>query len=163
MGNTFHIRISHAFAHLQVFGSLRFKPRASTSTSPSKRMIIQRHSIRSLSTMIKQPKNWKKLAPAPKPGTLTVAAQPSLPKLPVPTLNDTFTKLRRSLIPIAHTKEELLAVEQKISEFENGIAPELQKRLLKRHSETDHWLEEWWDAIAYNGYRDSVRTLRIDR
>ncbi|KAL5512913.1 hypothetical protein ACEPAH_3311 [Sanghuangporus vaninii] len=106
--------------------------------------------------MSKPPANWKRTAPAPPSGTVTFAAQSSLPRLPVPALKDTLTRLRRSLVPLAHTKDELRNTEQKIAQFENGLAPVLQTRLEKRQKETQHWLEEWWDLYSYMGYRDSV-------
>ncbi|EJD07249.1 carnitine acetyl transferase [Fomitiporia mediterranea MF3/22] len=106
--------------------------------------------------MSKPPAHWKRSAPGPPSGSLTVAGQHALPKLPVPTLADTLARLRRSLQPFAHSQDELHAAEKNITEFENGIAPVLQERLEKRQQETEHWLEEWWDTGAYMGYRDSV-------
>ena len=40
----------------------------------------------------------------------------------------------------------------------SAYARELQDRLQKRSEEPGrvHWLEEWWDDLAYLGYRDSV-------
>ena len=59
---------------------------------------------------------------------------------------------------MAWSHEEYNAVERKIDEFAVGIGPELQRRLQARAHEPGrlHWLEEWWDDIAYMGYRDSV-------
>jgi hypothetical protein len=34
--------------------------------------------------------------------------------------------------------------------------------LLERDAERKHWLEGWWDDIAYLGYRDSVCTSHTD-
>ena len=111
---------------------------------------------RSLSSMAKPPSNWKRAAPSPPSGTVTFAAQETLPRLPVPNLADTLARLRRSLQPLAHTQDELRAVERKIAEFEHGIGPTLQARLQQRQKEKEHWLEEWWDNWSYMGYRDSV-------
>ncbi|THH05513.1 hypothetical protein EW145_g4738 [Phellinidium pouzarii] len=103
------------------------------------------------------PANWKRLAPRPSViDGAAVSAQDSLPRLPVPALTDTLTRLRSSLQPLAHGIDELRATEQKILDFERGLAGELQARLLERQKETQHWLEEWWDNGAYMGYRDSV-------
>lgn len=99
---------------------------------------------------------WKARAPGPPAGSAIATAQNSLPRLPVPALEDTFTRLRRSLQPLAHSPDELRATERKIRDFEAGLASELQTRLLKRQKTTEHWLEEWWDNGAYMGYRDSV-------
>jgi carnitine O-acetyltransferase len=108
--------------------------------------------------MASPPENWKYRALGPPAETVTVAAQGQLPRLPVPELKDTFARLRRSLKPLAKSDEELAETEKKVKKFEDGLATVLQERLLKRQKETLHWLEEWWDAGAYNGYRDSVRS-----
>ncbi|TFK26188.1 carnitine acetyl transferase [Coprinopsis marcescibilis] len=103
-----------------------------------------------------RPANWKDLAPEALPGTTTYASQPSLPKLPVPKLEETATRLKETLRPIAWSEEEYKAVLKKIDEFATGKGPELHTRLLKRNAESKHWLESWWDDAGYLGYRDSV-------
>lgn len=102
--------------------------------------------------------SWKTKAPTSLPNTLTFAAQSSLPKLPVPPLADSLTRLKESLRPLAWTQEELLAAGRKIDEFgsSTGMGRILQQRLEGRAKETDHWLEEWWDDAGYLAYRDSV-------
>ncbi|KZT27937.1 acyltransferase ChoActase/COT/CPT [Neolentinus lepideus HHB14362 ss-1] len=131
-------------------------------------MVILFHSLRSwnppLSEFLRagarrmstRPSNWKKLAPAPPPGTITFASQGALPKLPVPELSATVKRLKESLKPLAWTENEYDITVQKIDEFAEGPALELQQRLLKRQNETEHWLEQWWDDGGYLGYRDSV-------
>lgn len=104
----------------------------------------------------KPPLNWKRSAPGPPASSVTAAGQSELPQLPVPAVPDTLTRLRRSLQPLTRSPDELAATNRKIGDFENGIAAELQRRLLQRAQETDHWLEEWWDRNAYMAYRDSV-------
>lgn len=108
--------------------------------------------------MTTAPKNWKSLAPPPPPGTITFRDQSSLERLPVPKLDATLAKLRRSLKAIAWNDEEYRISERKVDEFANGLGPVLQCRLEERREEPgrEHWLEEWWDSGAYNGYRDSV-------
>jgi carnitine O-acetyltransferase len=105
----------------------------------------------------RRPSNWKEQAPEPLPGTLTFASQSSLPKLPVPKLEDTLGRFKESLKPIAWTEEEFKAAAQKIDEFGAGKGKELHERLLKHDQGTKHWLESWWDDGGYLGYRDSVR------
>ncbi|TFK51836.1 acyltransferase ChoActase/COT/CPT [Heliocybe sulcata] len=114
---------------------------------------LLRASARRMST---RPADWKKLAPAPPPGTITFASQSTLPKLPVPELSKTVARLKESLKPLAWTENEYDLTVAKIDEFAHGPAPELQKRLNKRREETEHWLEQWWDDGAYLSYRDSV-------
>lgn len=104
-----------------------------------------------------RPANWKELAPAPHPGP-TFAAQSSLPKLPVPELPETLAKLKESLRPIARDENEWEKISRRIDKFGHGPGPKLQEMLLQRARERQHWLEEWWDDLAYLGYRDSVST-----
>jgi carnitine O-acetyltransferase len=106
--------------------------------------------------MSHRPPSWKRRAPGPPPGSALVAGQDALPHLPVPDLTSTIARLRLSLQPLAHTPEELAATNRKIAEFENGIAKELQARLVQRAKETDNWLEEWWDAYAHLADREPV-------
>ncbi|PFH51868.1 hypothetical protein AMATHDRAFT_58398 [Amanita thiersii Skay4041] len=103
-----------------------------------------------------RPANWKAAAPEALPGSLTFASQQTLPKLPVPDLDQTLSKLKESLKPIAWSDQEYLAVERKIDDFASGKGRELHTQLLKRAQETKHWLEQWWDDGGYLGYRDSV-------
>ncbi|RXW23999.1 hypothetical protein EST38_g1878 [Candolleomyces aberdarensis] len=104
----------------------------------------------------RRPSNWKEQAPEPLPGTLTFGSQSTLPKLPVPKLEDTLGQFKESLKPIAWTEEEFRTAAQKIDEFGAGKGKELHERLLKHDQGTKHWLENWWDDGGYLGYRDSV-------
>ena len=118
-----------------------------------------RRFLRSLSTTtMTRPPNWKARAPFPPVGNITYAQQESLPKLPVPALQSTLQKLKVSLWPLAKSEEEYNAALKKIDAFAAGAGPTLQKRLEARAAEPgrEHWLEQWWDDLAYMGYRDSV-------
>jgi len=108
-----------------------------------------------------RPLNWKACAPFPPVGNITYAQQDSLPELPVPTLQRTLQKLKASLEPLAKSEEEFHATLKEIDAFAVGLGPALQKRLEARSAEAgrDHWLEEWWDDLAYMGFRDSVSLL----
>ncbi|KAI0791957.1 carnitine acetyl transferase [Abortiporus biennis] len=109
---------------------------------------------RTMASLVK-PQDWKAKAPSSLPGP-TFAAQATLPKLPVPDLPETLAKLKDTLKPIAWSESEYAEVLKKIDEFGSTLGPELQKRLLERKENTAHWFEEWWDELAYMGYRDSV-------
>lgn len=108
-----------------------------------------------MTSNLHRPANWKEAAPAPMPGP-TFAAQSSLPKLPVPELADTLAKLKESLKPIAWNEAEYQRFMKRIDDFGAGLGPKLQERLVQRAQERDHWLEEWWDDLAYLGYREPV-------
>lgn len=103
-----------------------------------------------------RPADWKSTAPEPLPGTATFAAQPNLPKLPVPDLRETLNHLRDSLKPIARSESEYSIVLGKIDKFANGQGLQLQQRLLKRANEKPHWLEEWFDDAEFLGCRNTV-------
>lgn len=116
-------------------------------------------SRRTMSTfkLARRPENWKAAAPDPLPNSLTFASQSTLPKLPVPALHDTLSRLKDSLRPIAWSDAEYNAIDKKIDFFAANEGPALHSRLLKRAEDTQHWLENWWDDGGYLGYRDSVR------
>jgi carnitine O-acetyltransferase len=123
-----------------------------------------RRFLRPLSTMIR-PLNWKARAPFPPVGNVTYAQQDALPTLPVPTLQGTLQKLRASLGPLARSEDEYRASLKKIDAFAVGAGPALQRRLETRSAEPgrEHWLEEWWDDLAYMGYRQSVSSPTTTR
>ena len=100
--------------------------------------------------------DWKSTAPEPLLASVTFAAQPNLPRFPVPDLKQTLDSLRVSLKPIAWSDSEYSSVLRKIDAFAYNQGPQLQQRLLNRASQKPHWLEEWWDNFEYLGYRDSV-------
>jgi carnitine O-acetyltransferase len=91
--------------------------------------------------------------PKPSPEDQT----PLLPSLPVPPLDQTIAKLRKSLLAIPKTKEQEQAAEKKIQEFvSSGWAEKLHNRLLERKKSLEveegkggNWLAEWWDEYAY--------------
>lgn len=116
--------------------------------------------IRSMNSFLNahRPADWKNFAPDPLPGTLTFGSQASLPKLPVPELTNTLTRLKETLKPIAWSEEEYQTALTKIDEFGAGLGPKLQERLLKFDQQKPHWLEQFWDDLGYLGYRDSVGT-----
>jgi carnitine O-acetyltransferase len=109
-----------------------------------------------------RPPAWKTLAPA----IPNISARDlGLPRLPVPSLEGTVSRLKSSLQSMAHTMDEYEMATRKIDAFlsTKGLATTLQERLEARAKEDgrEHWLEEWWDDGGYLGYRDSVSLSRI--
>ncbi|KAJ6086243.1 Carnitine O-acetyltransferase [Penicillium sp. IBT 16267x] len=83
----------------------------------------------------------------------------SLPRLPVPSLEETGRRYLKSVHPLVSEAE----YERTKSAVEAFIRPGgegelLQKRLLERaaNPKINNWISEWWNQAAYLGYRDPV-------
>ncbi|KAI5785026.1 carnitine acetyl transferase [Peziza echinospora] len=89
----------------------------------------------------------------------TLRFQDSLPKLPVPTLEETATRYLKSLEPLL-TKSELERSKAAVQDFirPGGVGEELQKKLLAKAADpaVKNWMIDWWNFSAYLGYRDPV-------
>ncbi|KAJ6525268.1 acyltransferase ChoActase/COT/CPT [Mycena vulgaris] len=84
--------------------------------------------------------------------------QASLPRLPVPTISSTAHKYLESTRPHL-TPAEYAQTEAAVHAFmASPQSAELQKRLEARAAEPGmlSWLSEWWNDVAYMGYRDPV-------
>ncbi|KAF9582836.1 Carnitine O-acetyltransferase mitochondrial [Lunasporangiospora selenospora] len=83
----------------------------------------------------------------------------ALPKLPVPTLEETCARYLKSVRPLLND-QEFEATSAAVAEFQmpGGMGEELQRRLLAKANDpkTVNWLEDWWNDLAYFGYRDPV-------
>jgi carnitine O-acetyltransferase len=83
----------------------------------------------------------------------------SLPKLPVPTLEETAARYIKSLHPLL-SESECAASKQAVEEFvkPGGVGSKLQEKLLARREDPKHrnWIYEWWNEAAYLTYRDPV-------
>ncbi|KAI8923844.1 Choline/Carnitine o-acyltransferase-domain-containing protein [Entophlyctis helioformis] len=84
--------------------------------------------------------------------------QASLPKLPVPSLDETLARYVRSVRPLlsdADFDKTVAAVED--FKRPGGPGETLQQRLIARDQATDKsWLIDWWNDYAYMAYRDPV-------
>ncbi|KAG6334319.1 hypothetical protein ID866_4773 [Astraeus odoratus] len=84
--------------------------------------------------------------------------QDSLPHLPVPTLSSTVHKYLETVKPHL-TETEFEATRANANSFLNSPqAAELQARLEARAADPSikNWLADWWNDVAYMGYRDPV-------
>ena len=83
----------------------------------------------------------------------------SLPRLPVPSLEETLKRYLKSVHPLL-TKPEYEQTEKAVQEFikPGSIGEQLQKRLQGRRDDPKHrnWIYEWWNDAAYLTYRDPV-------
>lgn len=84
------------------------------------------------------------------------ASQTTIPHLPVPTLDSTFSKYLETLSPL-QTSEEHAKSEKLVKTFlSDPLAEKLQTRLQERAKSKDSWLSEWWNDAAYMGYRGRI-------
>lgn len=83
----------------------------------------------------------------------------SLPRLPVPSLEDTSKRYLKSIHPLL-SKEEYAASEKAVAALsqEGSLGQTLQKRLVARAEDPKHksWIIDWWNAAGYLEYRDPV-------
>jgi carnitine O-acetyltransferase len=83
----------------------------------------------------------------------------SLPRLPVPSLEETAKRYLKSLHPLL-SKSEYEYSCKVVQEFlqPGGPGQTLQTRLLARREDADtkNWIIDWWNESAYLGYRDPV-------
>ncbi|WWC57528.1 uncharacterized protein I303_100060 [Kwoniella dejecticola CBS 10117] len=84
------------------------------------------------------------------------ASQSELLHLPIPTLNSTFHKYLETLQPLL-SKDAYARNEKLVKQFLNDdFSKVLQKRLEDRAAQKDSWLSEWWNEVAYMGYRGRI-------
>ena len=83
----------------------------------------------------------------------------SLPRLPVPSLEETAKRYLKSVHPLLN-KSEFANTTKAVDDFvrSGSIGPELQKRLIARRDDPKYknWIYEWWNDAAYLSYRDPV-------
>lgn len=137
------------------------RARAPTSLLRSSTRILPQQNSRVLAAM----------APARKQSTLPAGYkedhakgamlrfEDSLPRLPVPTLEETAKRYLKSVHPLL-SKTEFDNTTKAVQEFvaPGGPGETLQKRLVERREkpEIKNWLSEWWNDAAYMAYRDPV-------
>ena len=83
----------------------------------------------------------------------------SLPRLPIPTLEETSKRYLKSVHPILN-QSEFEATKKAVEAFvkPGSIGEKLQQRLQARREDAKHknWIYEWWNDAAYLSYRDPV-------
>lgn len=83
----------------------------------------------------------------------------SLPKLPVPTLEETSKRYLRSVRPLL-SKDEFEKTSKAVESFvaSGSLGQELQKRLVAKREDASvrNWIIDWWNNDAYLAYRDPV-------
>ena len=87
----------------------------------------------------------------------TFSTYQSLPKLPVPSLEDSCRRYLDSVAPLVD-EATYRDVEAAATELlaEGGVGRRLQAALERKAEASDNWLAEWWDDVAYLGAPDTV-------
>ena len=82
--------------------------------------------------------------------------QANLPRLPVPSLQETIDTFLPTALPFCKDEQERNSLLEAAQSFPFQAAP-LQARLLQRQMENQDssWLQEWWNKIGYLQYRSS--------
>ena len=87
----------------------------------------------------------------------TLRFEDSLPKLPIPTLEETSKRYLKSVHPLL-SQLEYANTQKAVEEFvkPGSVGEQLQKRLEERRGQHKNWLYEWWNEAAYLAYRDPI-------
>ena len=85
--------------------------------------------------------------------------QKNLPRLPVPTVQETLARFMPTAMPLARSQLEQDSLQSAVDCFANQAAV-LQNRLLDRQvsaaNADSSWLQHWWNTAGYLKVRDSV-------
>ena len=81
----------------------------------------------------------------------------SLPRLPVPPLQQTTEKYLLTVRPLLD-EDEFRCTTEIVNDFRKrgGVGELLQDKLVSRSNKMENWLAEWWDDVAYFGYESPV-------
>lgn len=74
--------------------------------------------------------------------------QGSLPRLPVPSINDTISRYLRSVRPLLDDKSYKDVIRQ-AEEFQNGIGNKLQRYLKLKSWWSTNYVSDWWEEYVY--------------
>ncbi|KAH9897220.1 acyltransferase ChoActase/COT/CPT [Xylariomycetidae sp. FL2044] len=134
----------------------------------------QRTALRNVTRQVNAPKNLPVLmAPAAKRSNSSLPSgyvedkskgpmlryQDSLPRLPVPTLQETAARYVKTLHPLL-SPIEYAASKKAVEDFvkPGGVGEKLQEKLIAKREDPEckNWMYEWWNDAAYLSYRDPV-------
>ena len=83
--------------------------------------------------------------------------QRDLPRLPVPTLEETIDRFLPTALPLAENDEEAETLQEACQDFLEQAKP-LQERLLQRQEtlKDTSWLQQWWNTLVYLQFREPI-------
>ncbi|CAG8510683.1 5698_t:CDS:10 [Paraglomus occultum] len=99
---------------------------------------------------------YSQIARDPSKTPATFSNQSRIPRLPIPTLQETAERYKKSLLPIL-SSEDYVRAAKAVDEFvsPNGLGEILQQRLHELDKrEPNNWLEKIWLAKAYLEWRE---------
>ncbi|KAG4077465.1 hypothetical protein HA402_002892 [Bradysia odoriphaga] len=79
---------------------------------------------------------------------LLCSFQESLPRLPVPNLDETISRYLESMLPLL-SENEHKAITRKAEEFKNGIGQRLQRYLVLKSWWSPNYVTDWWNEYVY--------------
>jgi carnitine O-acetyltransferase len=144
--------------------------------SPSSSKLLARHSSSATASISTIEGDATSLKPWPQPtiesngdyraeafleqhiGGPLYAHQATLPRLPIPNVEDTITKFLPTALPLAESEEEKQTLLDASASFPTD-AVELQRRLQTRRDgamKDSSWLQLWWNTMGYLQVRDPV-------
>lgn len=82
--------------------------------------------------------------------------QSSLPRLPLPALNDTIRRYLLSIKPLCKDDTHYRDIERKAIEFQNGIGRKLQIYLRLKYLMSTNYVSDWWEEYVYLRSRQSL-------
>ena len=84
--------------------------------------------------------------------------QASLPRLPVPPFASTISKYLETVKPHLTDAEYATTRVRAQAFLTSPLASELQRRLEARAADLGirNWLSDWWNDVAYMGFRDPI-------
>ncbi|XP_048515243.1 carnitine O-palmitoyltransferase 1, liver isoform isoform X4 [Athalia rosae] len=74
--------------------------------------------------------------------------QGSLPRLPLPSVEDTIQRYLRSVRPLLND-EDYARMERHSNEFKSGIAVKLQRYLILKSWWSTNYVSDWWEEYVY--------------
>ncbi|CAB9525485.1 Carnitine O-palmitoyltransferase 2, mitochondrial [Seminavis robusta] len=82
--------------------------------------------------------------------------QNSLPRLPIPKVEETLERFLPTALPLAETPQEAESLQKCVQNFAQE-STHLQERLLQHNQEyspNSSWLQHWWNTLGYLQVRD---------
>ncbi|XP_003388199.1 PREDICTED: carnitine O-palmitoyltransferase 1, liver isoform-like [Amphimedon queenslandica] len=81
--------------------------------------------------------------------------QRSLPRLPLPSIDDTCSRYLESVRPL-YNDEDYEAKKKLVEDFKRGPAYKLNRYLFLKSWASTNYVTDWWEKYVYQGWRGSV-------